>query len=53
MGQQKEALKDLDKAIEINDQYVKALLKRGEINMKLTNYEEAVRDFERVRQIEP
>jgi len=53
LGQQKEALKDLDKAIELNDEYTKAYLKRADINLRLQNYEEAVRDYERVKQLDP
>eukprot|EP01103_Thecamoeba_quadrilineata_P008408 TRINITY_DN18154_c0_g1_i1.p1 TRINITY_DN18154_c0_g1~~TRINITY_DN18154_c0_g1_i1.p1 ORF type:complete len:490 (-),score=91.99 TRINITY_DN18154_c0_g1_i1:6-1406(-) len=43
----KEALDDCDKAIEIDPNYVKAYRRRGTINMKLENYEDAVRDFEK------
>lgn len=48
-----DAMHDLDKAIEINEDYVKAYLKRAEILMQQEKYEEAVRDYEKVRQIEP
>lgn len=50
---QKEALNDLNKAIDINEEYTKAYLKRAEIQMKLQMYEEAVRDYERVKQLDP
>jgi len=49
----KEALDDLSKAIEMNDDYTKAYVKRGEINLVLENYEEAVRDYERAKQLDP
>jgi tetratricopeptide (TPR) repeat protein len=45
----KEAINDLSKAIELNEDYTKAYLKRGELSMALKNFEEAVRDFERVK----
>lgn len=48
-----EALQDLNKAIEVNEEYVKAYMKRAEIHMKNKDYEEAVRDYERVKQIDP
>ena len=44
---------DLDKAIELNDDYVKALLKRSEVHLQLQNYEDAVRDLERVKTLDP
>lgn len=50
---QKDALKDLSSAIDLNEDYVKALLKRSEVNLALQNFEEAVKDLERVKQIEP
>lgn len=50
---QKEALADLNKAIEVNEEYVKALMKRAELHFKMQNYEEAARDYERVKQVDP
>lgn len=47
------ALKDLNQAIENNQDYAKAFVKRGEINLELENYEEAVRDFEKAKTISP
>lgn len=49
LAMQKEALADLNKAIEVNEEYVKALMKRAEIQFKMQNYEEAARDYERVK----
>ena len=40
-----EALKQLNKAVTLNPNYAKALVKRGEVNEKLGNHEEALRDF--------
>lgn len=47
------ALKDLNKAIECNEDYAKAYVRKGEINLELENYEEAVRDFEKAKSISP
>lgn len=33
LGQQKDAISDLTRAIEINDEYTKAYIKRGELYM--------------------
>jgi len=49
LSQNKEAITDLDRAIELNGDYVKAYLKRGDINLALSNYDEAVRDYEKAR----
>jgi len=35
----------LNKAIKYNPKYAKALVKRGEVNLVLENYNEAIRDF--------
>lgn len=53
LNQREAALKDLSQAIEINDEYVKAIMKRSELYMQMENYEEGVRDLERVKQIDP
>ena len=47
------ALKDLNSAIDLNDEYAKAIAKRAELYMLQENYEEAVRDLEKVKQIDP
>lgn len=49
MSKQADAVKDLDEAIKLNEEYTKAYMKRAEINMVLQSYDEAVRDFERVK----
>jgi DnaJ family protein C protein 7 len=41
-----DALASLNKSLQCNPQYAKALLKRGEVNLKLENYEEALRDLQ-------
>ena len=38
-------MKALNRAIKYNPKYAKALVKRGEINLILENYNEAIRDF--------
>ena len=45
MGKNDEAMVTLNKAIKYNPKYAKALVKRGEINMILENYNEAISDF--------
>lgn len=39
------AIQALNRAIKYNPKYAKALVKRGEINLALENYNEAIRDF--------
>jgi len=48
-----EALLDCNKAIELNEKYTKAYIRRAEIRMQLNEYEEAVRDYQQVRQLDP
>jgi len=48
-----EALADLNKAIEWNEDYAKAYVKRGEINLLLENFEDSVRDFGNADRISP
>ena len=35
----------LDKCLKLNENYAKAYMKRGETNMLLEDYEEAIQDF--------
>ena len=46
MKKNEEALKCLNKAIQLNPKYAKAFVKRGEVNQSLENFEEALRDFQ-------
>jgi tetratricopeptide (TPR) repeat protein len=48
-----EALKDLDKAIEYNKSYTKAYIKKGDIFLQKEEYEEAVREYSKAKDIEP
>lgn len=47
-----QAIKDLNKAIDINKDYTKAIIRRARCYMKMEKYEEAVADFERAQQLE-
>ena len=48
-----DALKDLDIALEIDKTYVKALLRRATAHTMLDNFQEAVYDLEKARQLDP
>eukprot|EP00331_Platyophrya_macrostoma_P002565 CAMPEP_0176419818 /NCGR_PEP_ID=MMETSP0127-20121128/8265_1 /TAXON_ID=938130 /ORGANISM="Platyophrya macrostoma, Strain WH" /LENGTH=509 /DNA_ID=CAMNT_0017800351 /DNA_START=58 /DNA_END=1587 /DNA_ORIENTATION=- len=48
-----EALADVDKSIELNADYAKAYFRRGEIKILLEDFEDAVRDFKKVHQLDP
>ena len=47
------ALGDLDKALEINKDYVKAMVKKGDILMGQEKYEEAMREYSSAKEVEP
>lgn len=49
----KAALKDCDRAIELNENYAKAFLRRGEIRMELEDYEGAQQDFNQAHNLDP
>jgi len=53
MKKYKEALADCDKALELNESYAKAFVKRAEIRMEMEEYEEAVKDFKQAKQLDP
>ena len=48
-----EALKDLDAAIKANDKYPQAFHKRGEVNIKLKEFNNAIRDFQTAQELDP
>lgn len=48
-----DALTDLNKAIELNDQYNKAFVKRAEIHKELEQFQEAVYDLDAAAKINP
>ena len=43
-----ECIKDCDRALELDPSYTKALLRRAKCYMESEQYEEAVRDYEKV-----
>ena len=45
LGNKQDALRALNKAIKYNPKYAKALVKRGDMNISLENYDEAIRDY--------
>lgn len=47
-----DALKVLNRCLQLDPTYVKALIKRGEVNQQLENHEEALRDFQAANNIE-
>ena len=53
LAQRDLALKDLNTAIDLNEDYVKAIMKRSELYLQMENYDEAVRDLERAKAIDP
>lgn len=48
-----EAISDLNLAIGQNEEYVKAYVKRGDIHLTLANFEEAIRDYDRAKNMDP
>jgi DnaJ family protein C protein 7 len=48
-----EALKDINRSIQLNERYWKAYMRRGNIYMALKMYEEAKYDFQRVKDNDP
>ena len=42
----------LDKCLKLNEHYAKAYMKRGETNMLLEDYEEAIQDFNQGRDLQ-
>jgi DnaJ family protein C protein 7 len=53
MKDYKDALNDCDKAIQFNENYAKAYLRRGEIRMELGEFEDAKKDFNQCQQLDP
>jgi DnaJ family protein C protein 7 len=52
MGKHKEALEDCTRALDLDPNYLKALLRRAQIYMTLEKYEDAVRDYEKAHQMD-
>jgi DnaJ family protein C protein 7 len=53
LGNNMEALKDINISINLNERYFKAYMRRGNIYMNLKMYEEAKYDFQKVKDAEP
>ncbi|XP_071517225.1 tetratricopeptide repeat protein 1 isoform X1 [Panulirus ornatus] len=53
MDLKKEAIKDCSKAIELDDAYTKAILRRATLNEETGQLDEALKDFQRVLQLDP
>ncbi|KAI8565778.1 hypothetical protein RHMOL_Rhmol03G0288100 [Rhododendron molle] len=51
-GKYEESIKDSTKALELNPNYVKALLRRGEAHEKLEHFEEAIADLKKVLELD-
>ena len=47
------ALEDCNRSLSLNPNYTKAYLRRANVHMGLEDYEEAVHDYNRVRDLEP
>jgi len=48
-----DALLDVNKSIELNDTYVKAYLRRAEINMTIGEFDQAVIDYHKIKELDP
>lgn len=48
-----EAIKDCSRAVELNPQYLKAIMRRAELYEKTEKLEEALADFQRVVELDP
>jgi DnaJ family protein C protein 7 len=53
LGKNMEALKDINRSIQLNERYWKAYMRRGNIYMVLKMYEEAKYDFQKVKDNDP
>ncbi|XP_020590695.1 tetratricopeptide repeat protein 1 [Phalaenopsis equestris] len=53
LGKYDDAIKESNKALELNPSYVKALFRRGEAHEKLEHYEEAIADMKKIIELDP
>ena len=53
MGQNEQALADLDLAIKYNPEYVKAFFKKGDIKLEMRLFDEAIGEYSKVKQFAP
>lgn len=47
------AIQDCTKAIELNSSYLKPILKRAQLNKEMKNLDEALKDYQRVLELDP
>ncbi|KAG2393713.1 hypothetical protein C9374_007244 [Naegleria lovaniensis] len=52
LGKHEVAVKDATKAIELNDSYLKAYMRRGSSYIELEQYEDAMRDYNRAHELD-
>ena len=52
MGKLKDSVSDCTSALELDETYLKAILRRAASNMELEEYEEAVRDYEKAHRMD-
>jgi tetratricopeptide (TPR) repeat protein len=53
VGRNEEALNVLKKAIGMNKEYVKAYFKRGDILLSMERFDEAISEYNKVKEINP
>ena len=53
LGKNEEALADLDRAIEMNKEYVKAYLKKGDIKLEMELFNESIAEYSKVKEFAP
>ena len=53
VGRNEEALNVLKKAIGMNKEYVKAYFKRGDILLSMERFDEAIGEYNKVKEINP
>lgn len=52
LGDKREALYSLNKALKYNPKYAKALIKRGDMHLSLEEYNEAIRDYSEASELD-
>lgn len=53
LNKNEEALLDCNKSLELNEKYVKSYLRRAEIKMKLGEYDQAIADYYKIKELDP
>lgn len=49
----KKALEDVNLSIELNEKYFRAYLRRADIRMKMGEFEAAIIDYHKVKELDP